>query len=305
MRRFLILGLVALVATGAILTACGGDDKKTFDLGDGNEVSVGGGIPDDFPDDFPIYPGADVQGSYTGEQDGVSGSVVIWETGDSVDDVKAFYEAEFDGSPWAAEGSFNSAGSTLIGFTNSDSNKTGAVTLGESDGKTTISVIIGDDTSGGGSSDGDDSSSDGDDSPSDGDSSSDGDDSSSDGDGSSGSADLPEEIDIEDDYPADDIPLPDGARVTQSSSISAGGSNTIFVTMYVDQSVDDLEQYYKDTLADAGYTESFSTSSGGEVFLTFTKGDTTTSPESATVTLTESDVEGYTLVNISLSIVGS
>lgn len=309
MRRLLTLGVGSMFVFAAVLSACGGGDGKTIDVPGGGEINVGEGVPDDFPDDFPIYDGADSKGGYSGEQDGVQGFYAVWETGDSLEDVVAFYESEFEDGPWTSEGNFNSAGTTLITVTNDSSNQAGGVSLSEVDGKTTILAFVGDDpgqdAGEGDSSSGDDSSG----GDSSGNSSSDngssddssGDDSSSDS--GSGSADLPEEVNLQDEYPEDEIPLPDNARVTASTSFSSGGTSSIYITIYTTESIEDLEQYYKDTLEAAGYADSFSSNSNGEVFLSYTRGADSTTPEAAVVSLRESDVEGYRQVDVNLTLV--
>lgn len=305
MRKFWLSGLiaVAVIAVAGLSAACGGDDDKTIDVPGGGEVSVGGDVPDSFPDDFPVYDGADEIGGSSFEQDGEEAVNGIWETGDSLEDVSAFYESELEDGDWKSQGTFNSSGTVTISFVNEGAGKSGGVLLSEAEGKTTITVTILDDSS---ASSGDDGSSD--DGSSDDGSSDDGssDDGSSDGgssdDGSSGSAELPDEASLEDDYPEDEIPLPDDARVTSSSSFSSGGVSSIFVTLYVKQSVEDLETYYNDTFAAAGYEESFSTSSDGEIFLSFAKNqDDPTTAASATVSIIPSDVDGYAQVDLSIN----
>lgn len=305
MRKFWLTGLiaVAVLVVGGLSAACGGDDDKTIDIPGGGEISTGGDIPDSFPDDFPVYDGADELGGSSFEQDGDEAVNGIWETDDSLEDVAAFYESELEDGDWISDGTFNSSGTTTISFVNEGAGKSGGILLAEADGKTTITVTIIDDASAssGGDGSGDDGSSD--DGSSDDGSSDDGssDDGSSDG-GSSGSAELPDEANLEDDYPEDEIPLPDDARVTSSSSFSSGGMSSIFVTLYVKQSVDDLETYYNDTFAAAGYEDSFSSSSDGEIFLTFAKNqDDPATAASATVNIRPSDVDGYAQVDLSIN----
>jgi hypothetical protein len=297
MNRWLILS-VPLLVIGALLGACGGDDNKTVDIPGGGQVEVGDDLPDDFPDDFPQYDGAKIISSYSGEQDGQQGSFVLWETDDSVDDVKDFYTSEFEDGPWTSTGDFSSSGTSIISAENESGDMAAAVSISEGDGKTTISVFLGDNPDGSsdeGSSDDDSSSDDG--SSDDGDSS--GDDDSSSGD-DSGSSSLPDEVDLEDAYPQDTIPLPSGARVTSSSSFTSGGSSTVFVELYVEQTPDELKTYYEDTMADAGYTASFSSSANGENFMSFTEPEGT-GTNAVTINITNSEVDGYSLVAIGLT----
>jgi hypothetical protein len=284
-----------ILGTGALLVACGGGDDKTVNVPGGGEVSVGDDIPDGFPDDFPRYPGADEKGGYRGEQDGVEGFVAIWETDDSVEDVQAFFEEELAKDPWSTSGSISSSGFNIISFENSSAGTAGGVTVGEEDGKTTISVFLGEDGTGGGSSDdGEEPTED------DGSSSGDGEEpTEDDGSGSSGSSDLPDEVDLDEDYPSD-LALPDGARVTDSSKISSGGTTTIFVQAYSEDSVDELEEYFKDKLTAAGWTEAITSSSGGDVFLTYSKGENSTDGVYISIT-SDSGYEGYRGISVSIT----
>lgn len=294
--RIGIIGLLSVLAL-SLFAACGGDGDQTIDVGDG-QVTLSDDLPDSFPDDFPIYDGADLQGSYTGENEGIQGTVATWTTGDSVEDVAAFYEQELDGDNWTvqSQGDQGGLGSFFVAL-NSDESQAAYVYISGSDGETSILVTVGDnpDSTGNGSSGGDSS---GDGGDSGGDS---GDDSSGDGggDGSSGSAELPPEQDLPDDFPTDRVPLPSGARVTSSSSFSGGGTDTFFVEVYSQDSTSDLSDFFTSELPKNGWTESLTTESNGEVYLSFApeNGDTSSG---VTIAITESQVEGYRLVSISM-----
>ncbi len=309
MRKFTLLTTIPVFLLAGLIVACGGDGKKTVDVPGGGEITVSDDLPDNFPDDLPKYDGAKVLGSVTGESEGQEGTLVTFETDDDIDDVEAFYESELEDKGWksVSTGSFGGAGQFVV--TKGDT--AASVFISEVNDKVTILITYGskadlglDDSSDSGddsSSDdsGDDSSSDdsGDDSSSD-DSS---DDSSSDDSGDSGSAELPDEVDLDDEYPKDEIPLPDGARVTSSSSITAGGQRTFYVELYVKKSVDDLETFYKDKLEGAGYENSFSTTSDGELFLSYTSASDASSIAGVTVNIGPSDVEGYSKVSLSIT----
>ncbi|MEH6789389.1 hypothetical protein [Parasphingorhabdus sp.] len=112
-----------LTATFAItLAACGGNDSETasgtFDDGDGNagsysvrgndensetviqsdkgevRIATGDRALGDLPMGITLYPGAAVQSSMTGTGDGQSGAMLVFQTGDSVEDVIAFYRKQ-------------------------------------------------------------------------------------------------------------------------------------------------------------------------------------------------------------------
>ncbi|MBI5288283.1 MAG: hypothetical protein HY873_04870 [Chloroflexi bacterium] len=298
MRKFMLLAALPVLIFASVTVACGGGDKKTVDIPGGGKISVSDDLPGDFPDDFPKYKGAKVLGSLSGSSEGQEGTVVTFETGDDIEDVQSFYEKEFEDGPWksTSTGSFGGSGT----FVAEKDDKAASVFIAESDGKVTILVTYGskadlglDDSS----DSGDDSSDSGDDSedPTPDDSDSSGDDS-----GDNGSAELPDEVDIDDDYPEDKIPLPDDARVTSSSSFSSSGTRSLFVELYVKQSVDDLESFYKDKLEAAGYTDSFSSTSDGEVFLSWTDAESTTGA-GVIVTIGKADVDGYSKVSLSIT----
>lgn len=315
--RPILFAIALLTAGAALFTACGGGDDKTIDIGDG-EINISDDLPDDFPDDFPQYDDAEVIGSVTGESSGQEGTLVTFQTDDSLEDVEAFYESEFEDGPWqqVSTSSSSQGGSFLV----EKDDVAASVFFAETDGKTSILVTYGskddfgiddgDSSDDEGSSDGDGSSGDGDEPTAD-DGSSSGDDdegspddegSADDDDGSSVNADLPDEVDLEDEFPSN-IPLPDGARVTSSSSVTSGGFSTIFAELYVEDGVDNLQTYFEDTLAEAGYTESISSSAGGQIFLSYTEGDGS-SGNGVLVNIAESNVDGYALVTVTVTDAG-
>jgi len=300
MRKYMLLAAIPAFLLGAVLVACGGDGKKTVDIPGGGKIEVSDDLPGDFPDDFPKYDGAKVTGSITGSSEGQEGTVVTFETGDDIDDVQAFYEKEFEDGAWksTSTGSFSGAGNFVV----EKGDEAASVFIAEVNGKTTIVVTYGtksdlgiDDSSDSGDDSSDSGSDDGDEPTQD-----DAEDSSGDDSGDSGSAELPDEVDLDDDYPKNKIPLPDGARVTSSSSFSSSGIRSLFIELYVKKSVDELEEFYKDKLESAGYQDSFSTTADGEVFLSYTTADATTGA-GVVVNIAESDVDGYSKVTLSIT----
>lgn len=284
------------LAAAAIAAGCGGDDnERTFRGPDGGQISVSEDLPDEWPDDFPVYPDADLQGSYFGESGGVEGLVATWTTGDSLDEVGDWYEGELADGEWTSTSDGNLGSSRFFSATNSDGSQVAYVSISEGDGDTAIMVAIGDDPTGGGGDTEDPTPDD----ASSGDGSGD-----TDGDGSSGSADLPDEVDLDDDFPTDLVPLPDGVRVTSSSSISSGGTTTHFVEFYSQMSADDLESHFSDEMTGAGWEQALRTRSDGETLLTYSlnaeEGDIL-SGDSATVLITEADVDGYRVVSITVT----
>jgi len=289
------IALGMLLTLGLVASACGGgDDDNPFVPGD---QDVSEDLVDEFPDDFPVYPGADIQGSYRGESGGQEGIVAIWSTGDSLEDVSDFYDEELADGPWKSNANGTAGDSAYWNAENEDGSRSAYVTVASQEGDTAITVIVGDnpDSSSG---DGDatpDDSGDGDDDPTPDDSD----------DGGQPAAELPDEVELNDDFPSDSVPLPDNARVTSSTSFSQGGSNTFFVEFYSEDSAEEVQDYFDRELTGNGWTESFTSSSNGELFATYARAD---DPDGATnngvvVTIRDSDVAGYVQVSLSVSVV--
>lgn len=300
--------LIALLALTA--WACGGgddDDGGSDDPGSGNitdacEGDIPDGVPgdvtddlpDDFPDDLPIYDGADFRCGYSGEADGESAVAGIWTTGDSIDDVKAFYDEELGGDgPWSSAGSGSAAGSTFWTVTKEDSSEGGVITLTSEGDDTVITAVIsddlddlsGDDDSGSGDEDGDEPASDPD--PSGGD----------DDDGASG--DLPDEVDLPDGFPSDDIDIPDGARIINASTFTSGGVQSFVVEFLSQDSVNDLATHFKDSFEGKGWGQSFQTESNGLIAAAYAENDDG-SGKVVSLTIGESPYDGYSTVSFSI-----
>jgi hypothetical protein len=293
MRIFIAVAVLAISAFAAS-AACGGDDK-TIDVGDG-EVNVSDDLPDEFPDEL-VYDGADLQGSIQGETSGIEGIVATWSTDDDADDVKSFYEDLFDGEgDWTSDSKGDLGGSSFFTAKHSDGQRVAYVLVGSGDvtgeDKTSIVITVGDDPSLS-SGDGDDSSGDGDEATPD--------DGGSGGDGGDADASLPEETDLPDDFPEDEVPLPDDIRVTGASSFSGSGVTTYLIEFYSQDSVDELKDAIKGDLEDAGWDETVTTTSNGAVFATYTRGDGSDG-QAVIVNIGDADVEGYSVVSLSVAL---
>jgi hypothetical protein len=293
--------LLLVLAAGLMLVAvaCGGGDDDTVDIPGGGQVSTSDDIPDEFPDDFPVYDGADVQGSITGEDDDREVVTVTWQTDDSQEDVQNFYEEEFENGPWEAEstGTFSGGLGSLVAR---KGDKVGSVLIAEADGKTQIVVSIGDAEGLGDSGDGD-----GTDDGDSGDGGSGDEDEPTPDSGDSGGdepdAELPEEAELADDFPTSEVPLPDGARVTSSSSFATGGVKTFFAEFYSEDSIDELADYYAGELTEAeGWGQSFTTEQNGEKFASYIKGEDAAGV-SVNLSITPSEVDGYNKVALTVT----
>jgi hypothetical protein len=288
-------------------SACGGGDgEQTIDLGDGNEVSVGGDLPDDFPDDFPIYDGAELEGAITGEQEGIRGTVATWTTGDDFDDVIEFYETEFGNGPWRSSLSGTAGESGYWTLEHDERAEAAYVAVSDGD-EVSIVATVGDDPNraDAGDSSGDDADS-GDGS---GDDAGDGDnadepvdDGSDDGSdsGSDPSASLPDEVDLPNGFPSDVVPIPDGVRVTSANTITANGVETFTVSFYTKDSIDDVGAFYEDRLVSNGYTQSIETSDANGTYAAYSE-NTDGSGNIIVISVNDGDVEGYRLAVVQIT----
>ena len=117
----------------------------------------------------------------------------------------------------------------------------------------------------------------------------------------------PPEVRLPKDFPTDRVPLPSGARVTSSTSFGQGGQKTYIITYFTKSSPDDVAKYFSDEMPKHGWSSAFSSNSNGELFVTFTSGDTGSgSNDGLTVTASDStDTPGYTQVGVSVSLTGT
>lgn len=118
-------------------------DSKT-----GSKVDIGSGkMPDNFPKDFPVYPGAKVGSAMTGAASGKSnGFWLTMTTGDSVDQVTSFYKGEFAKNGWTVDSTFSSAGTNTESVSKSGWSGSLAVSSDSGSKETQIVIILGQDS---------------------------------------------------------------------------------------------------------------------------------------------------------------
>lgn len=287
-----VSGLAALLVIAAVAVGCGGDDKKTFDTGDG-KVSVSKKLPDNFPKELQ-YKDADFEGSITGENDGIKGAVATWTSKDSVDDVASFYRDALKGDKWKSTSSGDFGDGSFFTAESADGKTAVYVAIGSNDGKTSITVTYGDNPSGSSptedTGDGDSGDEETPEATSD---------SGSDGDSGDSDVPLPDEANLSDSFPSSRVPLPDDIRVTSSSSFEAGGAETYYVEFYSKDSIDDLAKFFKDALPGKGWTNAFSAESDGTVTQSYTPADTSAN-EGVNLSISKSDSAGYNVVNLTV-----
>jgi cytoskeletal protein RodZ len=117
--------------------------KVSYTSDEGNfSAQEGGSLPDQFPSDFPIYPGATIANSWSASGNETQGVSVVWDTDASIKDVSDFYNDKLSNGGWKVSGTFTNESSTTISFEKDSTNGFVGITKGEN-GKTTISVSLG------------------------------------------------------------------------------------------------------------------------------------------------------------------
>ncbi|MFH0750087.1 MAG: hypothetical protein V1917_04230 [Candidatus Gottesmanbacteria bacterium] len=126
---------VSLDASGKSMTI---KDSKT-----GAEVNIGGEgkVPAGFPKDFPLYPGAKVEGNISGVEDKAGkGFWIILSTTDEASKVTAFYESNLSKNGWIIGSTMNIGPSST--WEVSKGNLGGAVIVGSDEKTNGTSIVI-------------------------------------------------------------------------------------------------------------------------------------------------------------------
>lgn len=284
-KMLVCAALAGAVALGAV--GCAGGSKKTVDLGNGNKVSVGNKLPSTFPDDFPIYKGADLQGAVEGEQGGIKGTVATWTTGDALEKVRAYYNDAFSGDPWKQQATGAAGGASYWSTQNSKTGKVGYVSITGGD-KVSIIAAVGDnpDQANAGASgtpavdvtqtDASDAS-------------------------ASPNTELPSEVSLPKDYPSSRVPLPPGSRVTLANQVSANGTQSYTIAFYTKDSGEQIATFYKDRLEANGFTQSLQTTAADGVYAAYAE-----NPDGSggivTLAVSPGDVPGYQQVALQVTV---
>jgi hypothetical protein len=288
-RLLLMVGLLSLLA---VASACGGGGEKKVTLpgGDGEvQVTTGGELPKEFPDDFPIFEGANLTGTVTGEQEGQTGYFATWETDASTQEVTDFYKEALDKDPWKTAGVVTTGEGAMITFTRADNEDFGGlVTVSSSDGKTMFVVFVGEGAGVAPSNEGDQ-----------GEQPTPEKEATPKEEQPSAQAELPDEVALPDGYPSDVAPIPDGARVVEGSSFTTGGQTTVAVNYLTKEDPESIADFYGAEVPGGGWSETSRLSSNGEVFLTYENQD---EGSQLVLSISKSDTyEGYTEVAIVLT----
>jgi len=253
-------------------------------------VTSGGDLPSEFPDDFPIFKDAKLTGTVTGEQEGQSGFFATWETDASPEDVTAFYKGALDKDPWKTSGTFTSGGGSVITFARTDGKDLGGGVTVSSDGKTQVVAFLGQGTGlaptaeatqeeqptptpkkGATATNGE----------------------------PTAQTQLPDEVALPKGYPADVAPIPDGARLTEASSFTSGGTTSFALKYLTQEAPQSIADFYAGKVPGNGWSEATQGSTGGQIFASY---QNEAAGGNLVLSIAPSDTyEGYTEVDVILS----
>ncbi len=126
-----------------ILSSTTGQNVKIDDSGEtitiGN-LTMGEGIPKNFPKDVPIYPKSEVGGHMSGTADGYNGSTITLASKDGVEKVFKFYTKEMKNQGWEYE-QIEMGGMKMLNLTKE--NRKAMITITPNDNTTDILIAIG------------------------------------------------------------------------------------------------------------------------------------------------------------------
>ena len=287
-RVLLMVGLLSLLT---VASACGGGEKKVTLPGADGEVKVttGGELPKEFPDDFPIFKGAKLTGTVMGEQEGQAGFFATWETDSSMEEVTDFYKEALDKDPWKTAGVFTSGEGAVISFTRADNEDFGGGVTVSGNGKTQVVVFLGE---GAGPAPTDGVEEEQQPTPAK--------EATPEEEEPSAQAELPDEVELPGDYPADVAPIPDGARIVEASSFTSDGQTTFAVNYLTKEDPESVADFYSAKVPGDGWSETSRLSSNGEFFLTY---QNQAEGGELVLSVSKSDTyEGYTEVAVILTV---
>jgi hypothetical protein len=117
-------------------------DSKT-----GAKVDIGSDkLPDSFPKDFPVYPGAKITGVLSGSEQGKStGAWVTLTTADSADKVIAYYKANLKSNGWEEKATYSSGDTTTQTVAKGTMSGTVGITRESDATETEIIIMLSDD----------------------------------------------------------------------------------------------------------------------------------------------------------------
>jgi hypothetical protein len=149
-----IVGSIAVFLSGAIESKTGiktnlsdvENGKFSFtDEKTGAKVDIGTDkLPDSFPKDFPVYPGAKVTGVLSGSEQGKStGAWITFTTADSKDKVAAFYKTNLKSNGWTDVATYASGDTVTQTVSKGTMSGTVGITRAADEKETEIIVMLG------------------------------------------------------------------------------------------------------------------------------------------------------------------
>ena len=110
-------------------------EEGTFDAGTGK-------MPEDWPEDAPVYSDATVQFSgSTNPATGKPGAAAVLVTSDNAADVVAFYKTELAEQGWTISSTMEAEGTTILGATKGK--RAFSLMVGSANGQTSITIGVG------------------------------------------------------------------------------------------------------------------------------------------------------------------
>lgn len=137
------IGCVGLIVIGLLFSKLGLNFmKKAVETKTGTEINIGESkISSGFPKDFPLYPGAKVEGNISGaENKAGKGFWLIMTTADTTDKVTAFYETNLPKNGWTVGNTMNIGPSSTWEVTKGD--MTGVVIVATDEKEKGTSIVI-------------------------------------------------------------------------------------------------------------------------------------------------------------------
>jgi hypothetical protein len=112
----------------------------TVKAADGSVYVGGEGVklPDDFPKDVPVYPGAKIASSVSAARTDTAGHMVTFQTSDSPEKVAAFYKSKF--STWQVKMEMSSGGGKVLLLQSPDEKRSITVVANPANGVTTVTL---------------------------------------------------------------------------------------------------------------------------------------------------------------------
>lgn len=100
-------------------------------------------LPDNFPEDFPIYEGARATGSFSTSQNEGEGLTVTFVVDAGFDDVSSFYKEELPAAGYNINTTIDMGDAAQFYFINEEKGIEGVLQVMKEDGQTGISVTMG------------------------------------------------------------------------------------------------------------------------------------------------------------------